>query len=252
MVPDIRKRDFLLLSMVGAIVFGGALIAVLDIAIHARSAVWSNVLLALGLFALSVVVALMVVTCFALVRLKQGHLKSRVVLQKLRFFLHCIYPALFWIAQVFRIDRDALQNSYIQYNNQIVDGLIEPVSPERILVLLPHCLQWSECGHKIAGTGERCAECGKCTIGSFRRMTQETGIPIVIATGGTLARKAIREHRPELVLAVACERDLAAGIYEMRKLPVFGVLNERPEGPCKNTQVDPEQIATILDRYTKK
>ena len=61
MVPDIRKRDFLLLSMVGAIVFGGALIAVLDIAIHARSAVWSNVLLALGLFALSVVVALMVI-----------------------------------------------------------------------------------------------------------------------------------------------------------------------------------------------
>jgi hypothetical protein len=37
---------------------------------------------------------------------------------------------------------------------------------------------------------------------------------------------------------VACERDLTSGIQDTHPLPVYGILNERPEGPCRNTLVD--------------
>ena len=48
----------------------------------------------------------------------------------------------------------------------------------------------------------------------------------------------IIEKRPKLVVAVACEGDLTSGIKDCYPLPVIGVLNDRPFGPCFNTHVD--------------
>jgi uncharacterized protein len=72
----------------------------------------------------------------------------------------------------------------------------------------------------------------------FFKFTNARGIPVVVATGGTLARRAVERHRPRTVVAVACERDLSSGVLDTFPLPVIGVINERPEGPCYNTRVD--------------
>jgi hypothetical protein len=45
---------------------------------------------------------------------------------------------------------------------------------------------------------------------------------------------------------VACERDLTSGIKDCYPLPVIGVLNDRPFGPCFNTRVDVEKIDAAL------
>ena len=67
-----------------------------------------------------------------------------------------------------------------------------------------------------------------------------------MATGGTLARKVIVEKRPKLVIAVACERDLTSGIKDCYPLPVIGILNDRPHGPCFNTLVEMAKIEQAL------
>ena len=77
-------------------------------------------------------------------------------------------------------------------------------------------------------------------------LAQKYRIDISVATGGTLARKVIIEKRPKLVVAVACERDLTSGIKYCYPLPVIGVLNDRPFGPCINTSVDVEKIEAAL------
>ena len=59
-----------------------------------------------------------------------------------------------------------------------------------------------------------------------------------VVAGGEAAREIIKQHRPKAVIAVACERDLVAGIKDVRNLMVLGVPNKRPEGPCKNTCID--------------
>jgi len=63
-----------------------------------------------------------------------------------------------------------------------------------------------------------------------------------VATGGTLARRLIVEIKPTLILAVACERDLVSGILDAYPIPVYGILNQRPHGPCNNTTVDLEKV----------
>ena len=60
------------------------------------------------------------------------------------------------------------------------------------------------------------------------------------------------EKRPKLVLAVACERDLTSGIKDCYPLPVIGILNDRPFGPCFNTTVDVAKIDAALSRIIQQ
>ena len=59
-----------------------------------------------------------------------------------------------------------------------------------------------------------------------------------VATGGTLARRIVVEKKPDVIIGVACERDLSSGIQDSYPIPVYGILNRRPFGPCYDTDVD--------------
>jgi hypothetical protein len=52
-----------------------------------------------------------------------------------------------------------------------------------------------------------------------------------------------------LIIAVACERDLSSGIQDVYPLPCFGVLNQRPHGPCLDTQVPLEHVEWAIKRF---
>ena len=60
--------------------------------------------------------------------------------------------------------------------------------------------------------------------------------------------KAVREHRPTIILAVACERDLTSGMRDIKgKIPVLPTPNKRPQGPCKNTCLRIRELEEALD-----
>jgi hypothetical protein len=81
-------------------------------------------------------------------------------------------------------------------------------------------------------------------------LVEKYSVNVGLATGGTAARKSIIDLKPEFVIAVACERDLTSGIMDVNRLPVYGILNERPNGPCKDTLVDTEQLETMIKHFT--
>lgn len=84
------------------------------------------------------------------------------------------------------------------------------------------------------------------------KLKKERNIDVVVATGGTFARKFIKEKRPKAIIAVACERDLTSGIQDVRRIPVLGVLNQRPEGPCYNTLVSIDEIEKAIDFFLEE
>jgi hypothetical protein len=71
---------------------------------------------------------------------------------------------------------------------------------------------------------------------------------LAIATGGTIARRIVLTKKPRTIVAVACERDLISGIQDTYPIPVFGVLNMRPNGPCVDTRVDTDTVEAAI-RY---
>jgi hypothetical protein len=157
-----------------------------------------------------------------------------------------LLPVIESIGAIFGISKDTIRQSFVAMNNSLVTSQRLKVKPDRILILLPHCLQLFDCEIKVTGDINKCIRCGRCDIKGLAELAQKYRIDISVATGGTLARKVIIEKKPKLVVAVACERDLTSGIKDCYPLPVIGVLNDRPFGPCLNTSVDVAKIEEAL------
>ncbi|MBP1760642.1 MAG: hypothetical protein H6Q64_184 [Firmicutes bacterium] len=157
-----------------------------------------------------------------------------------------LFPLTLVIGKVLGIKSEKIRSSYIAVNNYLVKSKHIILNGERVMILLPHCLQNNECPHKITMDINNCKQCGKCCVSDLVKLSQKYSAIIKVATGGTLARKLIKECRPSGVIAVACERDLSMGIQDSGALPVFGVLNCRPNGPCFNTSVDIDKVEQAL------
>jgi len=87
-----------------------------------------------------------------------------------------------------------------------------------------------------------------CSIPELIEISDRYNVKLRVVAGGTAARRAVYDHRPSFAIAVACERDMISGIREAIPLPIAGILNERPNGPCKNTKVDISLVEEMLAR----
>jgi hypothetical protein len=159
-----------------------------------------------------------------------------------------IFPPVIALARLLGIAKDKVERSFIAVNNQLVCRSGMRARPEKILILLPHCLQVDSCDIRITGDIHNCRGCGRCPIAGLVALGDRFGVHLSVATGGTIARRIIVEQRPQMIIAVACERDLTSGIHDAHPLPVYGILNDRPHGPCFNTLVDLARVESALER----
>ncbi|MDR2503342.1 MAG: DUF116 domain-containing protein [Deltaproteobacteria bacterium] len=144
-----------------------------------------------------------------------------------------------------------IRRSFIQVNNELVLKRRRAYTPEKLLILLPHCIQNGRCSIRLSMDMGRCKRCGECDIGHLLSLVDHYGVQIAIATGGTIARRIVVDKRPHMILAVACERDLSSGIQDTYPLPVYGVLNERPHGPCRDTRVSIQRVELALRQFIR-
>jgi hypothetical protein len=173
--------------------------------------------------------------------------ESRVRGVAIRFFL----PVMELLARAAGIPAAEVRRSFIKVNNELTLTHCGPVEPERILILLPHCLQRAECVIRLSYDVDACKRCGLCPLAGLLALRDAFGVRLAIATGGTIARRIVVDMRPQLIVAVACERDLTSGIQDTHPLPVYGILNRRPEGPCRNTLVALELVEGALRRFIR-
>jgi hypothetical protein len=160
----------------------------------------------------------------------------------MRVAVSLFFPIVLTIGRIFHIDVDRIKNSFIEVNNYLVRSKKLEIQPGQLLLLAPHCLQNSDCPYKITVDIDNCHRCGRCSVKSLLDLKDHYGINVGMATGGTLARKFVQEYRPRAIVAIACERDLTSGIQDSNPLPVLGVTNERPFGPCFNTSINLSKV----------
>ncbi|MGB2769378.1 MAG: DUF116 domain-containing protein [Candidatus Zixiibacteriota bacterium] len=152
--------------------------------------------------------------------------------------LKVLFPVNLFLGHLFGLSKDQVRQAFVQVNNSLFKATQKRIKNDRLVILLPHCLQNFDCPHKIIANHDNCRRCGECLIGNIIELKEKHEIDISIATGGTLARKVLVDKNPTVIVAVACERDLCSGIQDAYPIPVYGILNERPQGPCINTRVD--------------
>ena len=154
-----------------------------------------------------------------------------------------------WLGKITFHKSIAILESFLNFNNEIVLSSFNGVHSSNILLLLPHCLQSSECKIRITNDIIECAECGSCDIAKLKGITNKYQLHSAVATGGSLARKLIKDTHPEVIIAVACHRDLTDGVRESWRYPVYAVLNDRPKGPCFETTVNTNTIEFAIKKF---
>jgi hypothetical protein len=154
-----------------------------------------------------------------------------VCLEKGTNLLTLLFPFVARLAASIGISKDRLGHSFIQVSNTLVRARL-PDGP--VLVLLPRCLK-KELKQDI---GRLCNE--------------SPNVILHTAPGGNVARQIIRDTEPKAIVAVACERDLVSGIQDVApRIPVIGICNIRPAGPCKDTSIDLEEFCSALAFFCK-
>jgi hypothetical protein len=199
-----------------------------------------------GLFMLSLILLI----AWAALGLVLNIVKGRPVLGTSRIrglTIKLFLPLMVMLARFFGIPKEKVRHSFIRVNNELIRGETGRFNPDEILILTPHCLQNSNCPVRLTYNVDRCKRCGSCPIGDLIALRDHYGVSLAVATGGTIARRIVVQQRPRFIVAVACERDLTSGIQDTYPLPVYGVLNERPNGRCLDTLV-PMQLMEVALR----
>ncbi|MGV8152745.1 MAG: DUF116 domain-containing protein [Alkaliphilus sp.] len=171
-------------------------------------------------------------------------------LVKLEIFLFkLIFPLLNFLSKHFKLNKNSIRKKYIRLNNKLIASRKYNIKNEKILLLLPHCLQKSLCVHRITFDINNCKMCGECDIFEMIRIKEMYGLQLYLVTGGTIARKIIVDLKPEVIVAVACERDLVSGLGDVAKIPVYAIINDRPKGPCIDTEVDIIEVEQVVQLF---
>jgi hypothetical protein len=164
-----------------------------------------------------------------------------------------LFPLLrlsFWMLKIFgrplRLDPLEAERMLVDINNRSFGGRWPEVDPSDVLLLLPHCLQYHECPYRLTFRPDACRRCGRCPMGDLMELVDRWGVKVAVATGGTSARRSVESTRPEMIVAVACPRDLSLGILDVYPIPVRGELNRWVHGQCFDTWVDVEEIGRLL------
>lgn len=191
-------------------------------------------------------------SCIILLKTVTGKKIFNLENKLIKMVLKIMYPFIIAVSNMFKKDTNGIRRVFARINNILVKTKNIKVREDEILILLPHCLQNSECKVKITNDINNCVRCKRCDISSIIELCDKHRVKAIVATGGTLARQWIKKIKPKAIIAVACERDLVSGINDVQVIPVLGVTNKRPNGPCFDTKVDIEKIEDAIKYFLKE
>ncbi|MFC1809028.1 DUF116 domain-containing protein [Candidatus Omnitrophota bacterium] len=137
----------------------------------------------------------------------------------------------------------------IKINNFLIRCFRRNYPSDKVMILLPHCLQLSGCSASVVQSIDNCKRCKKCGIADIAFECEEKDIKVFIASGGELAISEIKKTRPKFIIAVACNKELILGLFSIFPLPVYAIENERPNGPCKDTVVNVVRLKWVINRF---
>lgn len=147
------------------------------------------------------------------------------------FLITFLIPVVFNIGNRLGISRDLLGSSFVKVSNTLIRASSIKVKAKDLLILLPRCLN-------------------KSIINKIKEYSEPLKISVFIVAGGEKARQIVYDKKPGAIIGVACERDLLSAIKDIiDKIPVIGIPNKRPEGPCKNTIIDFNEFKKAVELF---
>ena len=144
-----------------------------------------------------------------------------------------------------------INRTLISLNNLSVRLRRTRCKPEEILVLFSRCLQRSACDRKLNEDLAQCLRCGKCNVCRFLDLRDHYGVQVFMATGGRQAAARAKDPSVKAIVAVACEKELRAGIFAAVPKAVLAMTIAWPCGPCKDTTIEMGKVEEAIRWFLK-
>ncbi|WP_296645209.1 DUF116 domain-containing protein [Romboutsia sp. 13368] len=244
-MEDIKKYLIAISILISILILGGVIINILISSLTHMFGVLINILV------ISIILLILFSTVVTYRVIKDKKISLNLMKINLKF-VSLLFNPIISIASIIGIPKNDIRRVFVKLNNSYIYSNTYNFDIKDILILIPHCIQKNSCKLKVTNKIENCVQCGLCNVSDLVKLKEKTGINIVLATGGTLARKMIIENKPKAAIAVACERDLTSGIQDMNHIPVLGVFNKRPNGPCIDTFIDIHEVEKAIKFLTNK
>ena len=96
-----------------------------------------------------------------------------------RWLLLKVYmPLMLTAGKLLHISKIKIERAFLDINNQMVLAMRAGLNPERLLILMPHCIQFEDCKIKVTKEVTNCVSCGKCEIADLLSIQDEFGIKL--------------------------------------------------------------------------
>jgi len=135
-----------------------------------------------------------------------------------------------------------MDKTLIALNNLSVRLRRTRCRPGELLVLFSRCLQRSACERKLDETLQNCARCGQCAVCRFLEIRDTYGVQVFMAVGGRQAAARAGAPGIKAIVAVACRKELRAGVFASLRKAVLARTIAWPVGPCKDTTVRMDEV----------
>ncbi len=143
---------------------------------------------------------------------------------------------------------EAIDAKFVSLSNLVQKLKGSKCPPSSLLIMFPHCIQWSKCPQKITLDLGECKRCGKCKVKDLIELSEKYGVQLAVATGGRAALQRVKSDDVRGVVAIACEKELRIGLMAAFPKAILSVPNLRPHGYCKDTDVTMEDV----ERYVRE
>ncbi len=144
---------------------------------------------------------------------------------------------------------DNIDKLYMELKNDIHKDEFRNIHPNEKIIFLPQCLRNSKkCRAKLGKFGYECVDCGNCKVSMIKKEAEALGYRVFVVPGGSMVYKIMKEFRPKAVVGVACIKELAMALDEVR-IPTQTV--ELARDGCLDTDVDADEVIHVLKNGAK-
>jgi geranylgeranyl pyrophosphate synthase len=136
-------------------------------------------------------------------------------------------------------------------SNEFWREQVQAIDFKRRLLLLPHCLKHAEgCPADYDEFGLDCRKCGACSVADFKVRAEDLGYKVLVSEGTPIVLKIIVSGHIDAIVGVACLNVLEKALDKVLLAGVPSVAVPLLSSNCRNTSVDDDWVAELIDLKT--
>ena len=139
--------------------------------------------------------------------------------------------------------------THTEFRNKLNELEYKKTPFKNRIVFLPHCLRnLKECKAEHDDEGLKCKYCGKCKIGTLKKMAEDLGYGgCYTCPGGSMVTKIILNKKPKAVLGVCCFDEAQMAFDKLQGTGIAAQAVLLSKSGCKDTDVNIEEVREKME-----